>query len=144
MRAAGADLRASDHGIPRRVGPLDLALVSHARRLPTRLDDAAFGSPDPATDWRVDAESVARGRHPRGGAWFGSRPGSLLQQPGQPPVLEDPAFGLIGGAVGDHVVLEMHRAQGVPAAGAGLALVAMDLQWHRQLGGDREGYDLLV
>ena len=62
----------------------------------------------------------------------------LSQQPREPAVLEHAPLGLAGRAVGDHVVLEVDRTQRRAAARARLALVAVDLQRHRQLVGDRQ------
>ena len=63
---------------------------------------------------------------------------ALLQQPRQPPVLEQLALGLAGRAVAHHVVLVEHRLELVAAARARLAVVAVDGERHRQLVGDRQ------
>src|SRR5262245_7523193 len=48
------------------------------------------------------------------------------QESGQAPVLEDPASGLLAGAVRDRVLLEVDAAERLAAAGARLAEVAVD------------------
>src|SRR6476620_12482383 len=66
------------------------------------------------------------------------------QQPRQAAVLEHAPARLAARAVGDHVVLEVHRAQLLAAARTGLALVPVHAQGHGQLVGNRQLHDLLV
>src|SRR5437588_4050343 len=72
------------------------------------------------------------------------RPPRSLQQPRQPPVLQHPPARLLLGAVGHHVVLEVNGLEGGAAPGTRLALLAMDLERHRRLVGQRLADDLLV
>ena len=59
-----------------------------------------------------DRPHTAGSRLEHGAARTKSHPGRrLLQQPREPAVLEHAALGLAGRAVGDHVVLEVDRAQ---------------------------------
>src|SRR3954466_12064965 len=57
----------------------------------------------------------------------------LLQQPREPPVLEDPPLGLAVRAVGHHVVLVEHRLQHGVAARARLPLVRVHAGGLREL-----------
>src|ERR1700733_8118019 len=70
--------------------------------------------------------------------------GALLQQPRQPPVLEQLALGLASRAVAHHVVLVEHRFELVAAARARFAVTAVDGERHRQAGGNRQGRGLLL
>src|SRR5947209_5192943 len=71
-------------------------------------------------------------------------PTELLEQAREPAVLEDPPLRLAGGAVRDHVLLEVDALELGAAARARLALAPVDLERHRELVGNRERNRALV
>src|SRR5579859_493450 len=69
---------------------------------------------------------------------------SLLQEPGETPVLEDSSLRLTRRAIGHNVILIEHRLELVTAPRAGLALVPVHGEGHRQLVRDRQAECLVV
>src|SRR5436190_939044 len=75
---------------------------------------------------------------------LGSGGARLLEETREAAVLQDAPARLLLRAIRHDVVLEVHGLEGGAAARAGLALLAMHLQGHRRLVGQRLADDLLV
>src|SRR6516225_3307270 len=117
--------------------------ASSTSRYATRASAAISRAPPKKPSGRIGASGVSTS--PAGGTGVKSDiRESLLEQPGEPPVLQQLALRLARRAVAHHVVLVEHGLELVAAARAGLAVAPMDGERHRQLVGDRERQGRLV
>src|SRR4051794_18572908 len=112
-----------------------------AAPIPSATPAATCDSPARAVS-RFHAACTTAAARASASASSGNR--RLLEQARQPPVLEHAPARLLLRAVAHHVVLVVHRLEGRSAPRAGIALVAVDEERHRQLVGDRQLHDPLV